>query len=396
MKHTTSHVRGQSTSSQSFDGAALSTFLGIHLAPSRGCAEIRVLEASIDLKTLRVIPHDVFQSTIAVWGDGPVHLVAEARRIRGISAYVLVNPANPALKCRADRLKKARATTRDDDIVCLRWLYLDFDPQRPDGISSTEEERQAALARLWKVHADHPELLPSAIWGCSGNGYWMLVLLPSYPNDQEHRDLVARVIDWFAEKYSDDLVHIDEKTKNPARVMALVGTVKCKGVSDPDRPHRLVTIESPPDRTLTPLDLKAWAAIHLPAAPPDAQQANGQAHGPWGTQVPGRDAADIEKRVIAYLAKIEPAKSGERGHNKTFGAACRVGPGFDIPEDEAFRLIKAHYNPRCQPPWTDKQLRHKLADAYKKVKVRGKLLKPRPNRGRRQTAAATGANQAIP
>jgi putative DNA primase/helicase len=376
-----------------FDSAALSAFLDIFLDPSRGCAEIRVLEASIDSRTNRVVPHDVFQSTIAVWGDDPAHLVHEAARIRGISAYLTVNPVNPALKARADRLKKARATTRDDDIVCLRWLYLDFDVERPDGISSTEVERQAALERLWKVHAEHPELVPSAIWGCSGNGYWMLVLLPSYPNDEEHRGLIARVVDWFREQYSDDVVTIDEKCKNPARVMPLVGTMKCKGVSDPDRPHRLATIESPPDRTLTPLDLKAWAAIHLPAAPPDVQQANGQAHAPDVQQAGPRIASSLEKRVIAYLARIEPAKSGERGHNKTFGAACRVGPGFDIPEDEAFRLIKAHYNPRCEPPWTDKQLRHKLADAYKKVKVRGKLLNPRPNRPRGQTATATGANQ---
>jgi P4 family phage/plasmid primase-like protien len=83
----------------------------------------------------------------------------------------------------------------------------------------------------------------------------------------------------------------------------------------------------------------------------------------------------VEERVIAYLAKIEPAVSGEKGHNKTFGAACRVGPGFDLTEEEAFRLINTHYNQRCQPPWSEKELRHKIEDAYKKAKTRGRLLK---------------------
>jgi hypothetical protein len=381
-----------------FDSAALSAFLDILLDPPRGCAEIRVLEASIDSRTNRVVPEEVYSKTIAVWGDDPVHLVREAARIRGISAYLTVNPVNPALKARADRLTKARATTRDDDIVCLRWLYLDFDPQRPDGISSTEEERQAALARLWKVHADHPELLPSAIWGCSGNGYWMLVLLPSYPNDEEHRDLVARVIDWFSANYSDDLVHIDVKTKNPARVMPLVGTVKCKGVSTDERPHRLATIESPPDRSLAPLDLKAWAAIHLPAAPPEAQEANGQAHAPDAQQAGPRVAGNVEKRAIAYLAKIEPAISGQAGHDKTFYTACKVGPGFDLTEDQAFVLIRDHYNPRCEPPWTEKEIRHKVADAYKKAKRRGWLLvaKSKARKAGAPTTAAAGTQDQRP
>jgi hypothetical protein len=372
-----------------FDSAALSAFLDILLDASRGCAEIRVLQASIDLRTNRVVPHDVFQSTIAVWGDDPAHLVHEAARIRGISAYITVNPVNPALKARADRLKKARATTRDEDIVCLSWLYLDYDVECPDGISSTDEELAAARARLEKVQADHPELVLSSIWGCSGNGCWMLIRLPDYPNDAEHRALVARVVDWFREEYSDEAVTIDEKCKNPSRSMPLVGTMKCKGESSPDRPHRLATIESPPDRSLTPLDLKAWAAIHVPAAPPEAQGANGQAHAPDAQQAGPRVAGDVEKRAIAYLATIEPAVSGQRGHDKTFGAACRVGPGFDLPEATTIRLIREHYNPRCEPPWSDKDLEHKVHDAYQKEKRRGWLLAAKSKR--RKAGAATTA-----
>jgi hypothetical protein len=100
----------------------------------------------------------------------------------------------------------------------------------------------------------------------------------------------------------------------------------------------------------------------------------------------GRPAGDIERRVIAYLAKVEPAISGQKGHNKTFGAACRVGPGFDLTEEQAYRLLDAHYNPRCQPPWSEKELRHKVADAYKNAKSRGWLLEADRKEDRRAAA----------
>jgi hypothetical protein len=359
---------------RTFDPNALGSFLDVLIDPSRGCTEIRIPDGNVDPQSLRVVSHDTFKSTISTWGDDSKLLIREAARIRGIPAFITVNPVNPALKARADRLIKSKATTTDNDIMELRFLFIDLDAKRPTGISSTNEELQAALARLWKLHADHPELAQSAIWGCSGNGYWMLVLLPGYPNDDEHRALIAKATDWLSARYSDDLVEIDPATKNPARVMPLVGTMKCKGVSTADRPHRMVTIESPPGRQLPPLDLVAWAALHIPAENPPSIATNGHAGSSFATKAPSSNG-DIEKRVIAYLAPIEASVSGQNGSGKTFGAVCRIGPGFDLTEDDTVTYITAHYNPRCIPPWSDKEIRHKVSDAFKKSKKpRGFLL----------------------
>jgi hypothetical protein len=50
--------------------------------------------------------------------------------------------------------------------------------------------------------------------------------------------------------------------------------------------------------------------------------------------------------------------------------------GFELDEDTAFDLLWKKYNPRCQPPWTEKELRHKVHDAATKRhdKPRGWLL----------------------
>ena len=88
--------------------------------------------------------------------------------------------------------------------------------------------------------------------------------------------------------------------------------------------------------------------------------------------------ATLAARVESYLAACEPAVSGENGHNKTFGVACRVGPGFDLTQEEAIRAITNHYNDRCKPPWSEREIRHKIEDAYRIETNRGWLLDAKP------------------
>jgi hypothetical protein len=90
---------------------AQAAFLRAILNPARGCAEIRVLNGSVDPRTKNVVSHDVYRSTISVWGDDVAHLMAEAARVDGVSAYSTVNPVDPALKARASRLIKVPNAT---------------------------------------------------------------------------------------------------------------------------------------------------------------------------------------------------------------------------------------------------------------------------------------------
>jgi len=77
-------------------------------------------------------------------------------------------------------------------------------------------------------------------------------------------------------------------------------------------------------------------------------------------------SGDVERRAIAYLDAMPPAVSGQGGHNATYAAATVLVHGFGIAPDQALELLLSHYNPRCQPPWTDKELRHKVEDAASK------------------------------
>ena len=96
----------------------------------------------------------------------------------------------------------------------------------------------------------------------------------------------------------------------------------------------------------------------------------------------------LRGRVRAYLAKVPPAVSGEGGHNRTFAAACILVQGFALDADSTLEFLALDYNPRCRPPWSTAELRHKVegaALATNHTKPRGHLLgRPGPRAGTNQ------------
>ncbi len=72
---------------------------------------------------------------------------------------------------------------------------------------------------------------------------------------------------------------------------------------------------------------------------------------------------ELENRAIAYLEKLPPAISGQGGHAATYTAATALVHGFCIPPQRALQILEQYYNPRCEPPWSSKELRHKVDDA---------------------------------
>lgn len=83
---------------------------------------------------------------------------------------------------------------------------------------------------------------------------------------------------------------------------------------------------------------------------------------------------DRSERAAKYLETMNPSVSGSGGHNACYRAACKMVHGFDLSIDAAYQLMATVYNPRCQPPWTDKELRRKCEQADKAEGDRGYML----------------------
>jgi len=82
--------------------------------------------------------------------------------------------------------------------------------------------------------------------------------------------------------------------------------------------------------------------------------------------LPAIPCEHIERRAAAYLDRIPPAISGSGGHGQTYAAATAMVHGFGLDPEAAFNLLWDRYNPRCEPPWSEKELRHKVTDAASK------------------------------
>jgi len=164
--------------------------------------------------------------------------------------YFTLNPVNPDLLARAaNRLKAAEmktSTTSDADIICLRWIYLDLDPRRPSGISSTKEELTAAIELRNKIYKWLVGISPKfkkVIPAVSGNGAHLMIRIRDLKNNEENVELIQKFLLRLHQKFSTDQVEVDTVVFNPSRICKVYGTMVRKGDSIETRPHRRSYIE---------------------------------------------------------------------------------------------------------------------------------------------------------
>ena len=75
-------------------------------------------------------------------------------------------------------------------------------------------------------------------------------------------------------------------------------------------------------------------------------------------------------RARAYLARVDPATSGQQGHTRTLEAALKVADVCGLGEADTLEALRG-YGARCVPPWSEKELRHKASEAVKILEKRG-------------------------
>ncbi len=105
------------------------------------------------------------------------------------------------------------------------------------------------------------------------------------------------------------------------------------------------------------------------------------------------------ERAHAYLSKLPPAIGGQRGHDATFLAACLLVE-FGLTWEQAFPLLVQWNKTHCEPRWGERELEHKLHDAFKHTKPQSRFLSTIAGNGdthsQLKTAATDIARKFIP
>ena len=198
--------------------------------------------------------------------------------------YYTLNPVNPALLARANNTYKnwAEKTSQDGDVINRDWMLIDIDPDRPSGISSSNDEKKAAKALAKEVR----DWLTSEGWPqpvvCdSGNGYHLLYRIDEPAGDLS-RDLIKDCLAALAAKFDTPAVKVDKSVYNASRIVKAYGTVARKGDETDDRPHRTARMLTPPDKLIEVVKIEQ--ILKLSDLKPGAKKAEKKtiaADGPW-------------------------------------------------------------------------------------------------------------------
>lgn len=220
------------------------------LKPNNELYEIRILIGSGRRK-----------QTISGYFRGTANLEEAFSKIdlRRANVFYTLNEINEGCYAREqhERFLQIDDTTSDHDITAYKWFLVDVDPKRNSGISSTEEELQAAITSAARVKEYLTNLgFKKPIEAISGNGCHLLYAV-DLPNTEANETLIKQCLYALDAIFSNDKVDIDKSVYNPSRVSKLYGTIARKGADTKERPHRLSKI------TNVPAQIKVNAATTL-------------------------------------------------------------------------------------------------------------------------------------
>lgn len=204
---------------------------------------IEALKPEGELFEVRVISASKKDKPYVGYFTDAITLIRELRKVitKGSNVYITLQVINEACYSREQRdtFIKGASTTTDNDIDGYDWLMVDLDPTRPSGVSSSEEELQAAKDLGNRVYKYMEGLgFEKPLTAFSGNGVHLLYKI-EVANTNDRKVLIEKCLKALDIMFSNDKVKIDKSNFNPSRICKLYGTLAQKGSNTKDRPHRM-------------------------------------------------------------------------------------------------------------------------------------------------------------
>lgn len=263
---------------------------------------------------------------------GPMSLIANqkfqawlrAENARRFSVFVSVNAIRPQRKAR----------TRDA-IGDIRHVFLDADRDGSSVLTAINARRDLPPPSC-VIHSSPNRL--HVLWRASG--------------------FTKEGVEGLQKALAQEL-GTDRAATSCAQVTRLPGFFNHKY-----RPGPMVAAEYAPGRRMFySRDFPRVSALAVPSVSPPRNQSQGL-------------PSDVGERARKYLAAIPAAVAGSHGDAITFRVCCRLVRGFALSDDDAMDVI-SDWNRACEPPWSEGELRAKLAGArrYGREPIGG-LLKP--------------------
>ena len=162
----------------------------------------------------------------------------DIRDYANCNIYITLNSLNEA--CYSREQQNFFKKNANNDVVGYDWLFIDVDPKRPTGTSSSDDQVAAAKEIGNKVYSFMKNIgFYDPLFGFSGNGVHLLYRI-KMKNSDENRELIKKCLNVLDMYFSDDEIQIDLKNFNPARC------VSCTEHRH-KRPHRMSMVIGDPE-----------------------------------------------------------------------------------------------------------------------------------------------------
>lgn len=243
-----------------------------YIEPDEVQKAIKTLQAPNEVFEVRVVGTSRRKDILSGYFQDADTLLRELDNIdvRGRNIYITLGRVKEECFARyqSEHFESNPNTTSDTEIISYRWLFVDLDPVRPAGISSSDEELESART-LGKTVYEYMQSMgfTEPIKAMSGNGYHLFYRI-DIPNDEAGRSLVEKCLKNLSSLFDNDKVKIDTTNSNPSRICKLHGTLAQKGRSTDKRPHRMSRLLFVPDNIeITPRTNVQALADELPDEP---------------------------------------------------------------------------------------------------------------------------------
>lgn len=179
--------------------------------------------------------------------------------------------------------------------------------------------------------------------------------------DETHGHAIWLVEDCDVAEFSTHQYHLalyygtDTQVSDPARVLRLPGTVHYK---NPNVPATYV-VTSDCSSVIPKYKIADLMNAHMLPADKSAELSS------WVEKRRGIDdgvgyihlQSDLNRITSFLIHAAHPAVDGQGGTHELFRVAA-TGHDYGIPVDVMQDLMWEHYNPRCEPPWQDRERDH--------------------------------------
>jgi hypothetical protein len=196
-------------------------------------------------------------------------------------------------------------------------------------------------------HPIHDRLDPTLVVGTPSGGFHYYYAMPD--------DVVDDDVLRNTQKAEACLGYPDVDTRGIGGYVVAPGSVTAGGTYE--------ILSDVPPAPIPTWVVEAMRAYKRAKAAPQAQQ---RASLPmmW------RDASVAQERARRYAERMPGSVSGQGGHVAAMKVARAIVTGFGLDEGAALDVMR-HWNAKCSPPWSEKELAHKVREAATKPDPQG-------------------------